>query len=206
MNTGLDKGDGTLNKHLISCRHALWAVLWLIAVQLVNWQDACADTIIELGIHGGGDELINEPYTNGAQDSIKAGGMFSFAFGRLYQVNPSWETQLTFGVKSDAKYDQDIKVSWVRYPLNYLIFYRMSDVRVGLGATYHFSPKLKGSGLADNIGEKYKGAMGALLEIDFIHSYKFLLGMRLTLIDYQSKHDGHVVDGNSIGFLIIAQL
>lgn len=165
-----------------------------------------ADTIIEMGVHFGGDELIYEFYENGDKDTMKAGELFSFSFGRLYQLSPSWETQLTFGLKSDAEFEQDVKVSWVRYPLNSLIFYRMADTRVGVGATYHFSPTLEGSGYAGNIGEKYHNALGGLMEFDFIKTKKFLWGIRLTFIEYESKKDGHVVDGSSLGFLIIAQL
>ena len=187
-------------------RNISWIYLLAILINLFVIQLARADTIVELGIHFGGDEVIYQQYENGDKDTIKAGELFSFDFGRLYQLSTTWETQLTFGIKSDAKYDQDIEVSWVRYPLNGLMFYRMSNVRVGMGATYHFSPQLKGSGHARNVGEKYNDAVGGLLELDFIHSEKFLYGIRITVIEYESKKDGHVVDGNSIGFLIIAQL
>lgn len=187
-------------------KHAILVVLTVVSGILLTPQRAVADSIIELGIHFGGGEIINAQYENGDKDTMKAGELFSFDFGRLYQLSSSWETQLTFGIKSDAIYEQDVEVSWVRYPLNGLVFYRMTGVRVGLGASYHFSPQLKGSGQAANIGEKYNDALGGLLEIDFIRSKKFLWGIRFTLIEYESKKDGHVVDGSSIGFLIIAQL
>ena len=137
---------------------------------------------------------------------MKAGEQFSFDFGRLWQLSSSWETQLTFGVKSDAIYDNDLKVIWVRYPLNSMMFYRMQKARVGFGLTVHIAPELKGSGLAGNIGEKYDNALGGLLELDFIQNEKFLWGIRLTFIEYQSQKDSHVVDGSSVGLLIIAQL
>lgn len=187
-------------------KHAILVGLIMVSGNLLIPHRVVADSIIELGIHFGGDELINAQYENGDKDTMKAGELFSFDFGRLYQLSPSWETQLTFGIKSDAIYDQDVEVSWIRYPLNGLMFYRMSAVRVGLGASYHFSPQLKGSGHARNIGEKYNDALGALFEVDFVYSEKFLWGIRLTAIEYESKKDGHVVDGSSIGFLIIAQL
>lgn len=187
-------------------KHAILVGLIVVFTNLLVAQPAVADSIIELGIHFGGGELINTPYNNGDKDSMKAGELFSFDFGRLYQHSPSWETQLTFGIKSDAKYDQDVEVRWVRYPLNGLLFYRMAKARVGLGASYHFSPQLQGSGHASNIGEKYNDALGALFEVDFVYSKKFLWGIRLTVIEYESKKDGHVVKGSSIGFLIIAQL
>lgn len=186
--------------------HAILVGLITISGNMLIPQRVVADSIIELGIHFGGDELIYEQYGNGDKDTMKAGELFSFDFGRLYQLSPSWETQLTFGIKSDAIFDQEVEVSWVRYPLNGLLFYRMAKARVGLGATYHFSPQLQGSGDASNIGEKYHDALGGLLEIDFVRSKKFLWGIRFTFIEYESKKDGHVVDGSSIGFLIIAQL
>ena len=178
----------------------------LPAILLLAVQPVQADSIIELGIHFGGDELVYEHYENGKKDSIKAGEMWSFDFGRLYQFSPSWEVQLTFGVKSDAKYDYNTEVTWVRYPLNGQFFYRMNSIRFGLGVTRHFQPKLEGSGYAANVNESYEDATGGLIELDVIYSEKFLWGVRITSIEYRSKKDGHVVDGSSIGFLIIAQL
>ncbi len=175
------------------------------ALLLLN-QNVKADSIIELGVHFGGEEIVYGSYENGQKDSMKAGELFSFDVGRLYHLSSPWETQWTFGIKSDAKYDNDYEVSWVRYPLNGLLFYRMDSSRIGLGATIHFSPELQGTGVASNIKEEYNNALGALLEMDFIYSEKFLWGIRLTLIEYESKKDGHVADGSSIGFLIIAQL
>lgn len=187
-------------------KHAILVGLIISTGILFTPQRVVADSIIELGVHFGGDELIYEQYENGDKDTMKAGELFSFDFGRLYHLSPSWEMQLTFGIKSDGIFDRDVEVSWVRYPLNGFMFYRMTGVRVGLGATYHFSPQLKGSGHARNVGEKYNDAIGGLFEVDFVYSEKFLWGIRITTIEYESKKDGHVVDGSSIGFLIIAQL
>jgi hypothetical protein len=60
--------------------------------------------------------------------------------------------------------------------------------------------------VASNITEEFEDAPGALLELDIVHSEKFLWGVRLTFIEYESKKTGRVVNGSSIGFLIIAQL
>lgn len=190
-----------MSKHLFRSPYVFALIVYLFMVS-----GARADSIIELGIHFGGDELIYHQYENGDKDTMKAGQRFSFDVGRLYHLTPQWETQLTFGVKSDAKYDSNTEISWVRYPLNGLLFHRMSAMRVGIGATYHFSPKLKGSGYAATNQESYEDALGALLELDVIQSRKFLWGVRITLIEYKSKKDGHIVDGSSLGFLIIAQL
>ncbi len=187
-------------------KHLILTCLITIVGSCIYSANTLADSIIELGVHIGGDELIHGTFDNGKTDSIKAGGLFSFDFGRLYQFAPTWETQVTFGVKSDARYDNETKISWVRYPLNALLFYRMEDMRFGMGATYHLFPKLKGYGLAGNIVEKYNHALGGLMEVDFIRSKTFLWGIRLTLIQYESQVDQHKVDGNSIGLLIIAQL
>ena len=178
----------------------------LILFSIAYSQVAYSDMIIEAGFHLGGDELIQESYTNGETGSLKAGNMFSFDFGPLKQFSESFEAQLTLGIKSDVIYSGDVEVSWIRYPLNALFFYRAEKYRLGLGATYHLSPKVKGQDFASNVSQAYKNALGALLEIDFDIKPGFMWGLRYTRIDYETEEGDRVVDGNSLGILIIAQL
>jgi len=178
----------------------------LLVLSLAYSQAAWSDMIIEAGFHLGGDELIQEPYSNGETGSIKAGNMFSFDFGPLKQFSEQFEGQLSLGIKSDVIYSGDVEVSWIRYPLNTLLFYRAEKYRLGLGVTYHFSPKLKGGDFASNISQSYKNAFGTLLEIDFNLKSGFMWGLRYTRIEYETTQGDRVVDGNSLGILIIAQL
>ena len=178
----------------------------LLLIALAYSQVACSDMIIEAGFHLGGDELLQEPYSNGEKGSLKAGNMFSFDLGPLKQFSEQFEAQFTFGIKSDVIYSGEIEVSWIRYPFNAIFFYRGEEYRLGLGATYHYSPKVKGQDFASNVSQTYKNAFGALLEVDFDIKPGFMWGLRYTLIDYETEQGDRVVDGNSLGILIIAQL
>lgn len=166
-----------------------------------------ADTIIEAGIHFGGDEMLTTPYTDGRQGSMAAGEMLSFAFGPLFNMSESWKFQTTIGVKTDAEYATDVEVSWVRYPLNAILFYETKKTRFGIGATYHMSPSVKGSGVAENIQQEYDDALGYIVEFNYRRHAGFLWGIRLTFIDYERKDiSSEAIDGTSIGLLIIAHM
>ena len=165
-----------------------------------------SETLLEVGIHLGGDELITHNYTNGAKDSLKAGEIFSLSIGGTKSFTPKIEGQLSFGVKSDFVHSTEKEVDWVRYPLNSILFYRADKYRIGLGLTVHFSPKLKGTGVASNISESFKDAIGGIVEVDRRLSKIYLWGLRYTNITYESNQGGRKVSGNSLGILLIAIL
>jgi len=178
----------------------------LLIVILTYSRASFADTIVEVGFHLGGDELIQEPYTNGETGSLKAGNMFSFYLGGLKQYTEQFEGQFSLGIKSDVIYSGDVEVSWVRYPLNAMLFYRAEKFRVGLGVTNHFSPKVKGNDFASNVTQSYKDALGAEFEVDFNLKPGFLWGIRFTKIEYETTAGDRIVNGDSVGVLLIAQL
>jgi hypothetical protein len=178
----------------------------LLIALLAYGQTAVSGTVFEAGAHFGGDELITEAYSNGERGSIKAGGVFSLALGGTKDFTKNIQGQFSIGIKSDDVYPGETKVTWVRYPLNVMIFYRRTAYRLGLGLTTHFSPKLKGSDVASNISESYKDAIGGILEVDFNIDKSFLWGLRYTNINYESGLRDRTVNGNSVGILIIALL
>jgi len=176
----------------------------LCIVFLIYGPATLAETLLEAGVHSGGDELIIDNYSNGAKDSSNAGDLFSFAIGGTKSFTKNIEGQLSIGVKSNIINTTEPEVTWVRYPLNAIVFYRSETYRIGLGITTHFSPKLKGNGVASNISEGYKDAIGGLFEVDFTINKHFLWGIRYTSINYESNLRNRNVKGNSLGLLIIA--
>ena len=165
-----------------------------------------AETLLEAGIHHGGDELIIENYNNGGKDSSTAGDLFSLGIGGLKSYTKNIDGQFTIGIKSDIITSGELEVTWVRYPLNAMFFYRADTYRVGLGLTAHFAPKLKGTGAAENITENYKDALGGLFEIDFNINKTMLWGIRYTSIKYESDRRDRSIRGDSLGLLIIARI
>lgn len=179
---------------------------FLLIVTILCSQTAVAEVIVELGVNFGGTELITEPDTNGNRDTFRAGERLSFAIGGTKHYTPEIEGQFSLGVKSDVVESMDKEVSWVRYPVNGLLFYRAEKFRLGLGLTYHFSPNISGSGTAGNISQRYEDALGTLLELDFNLTQGFMWGLRYTYIEYEPADGGAAVDGESIGVLLIVQL
>lgn len=179
---------------------------WLILACCLLVGQVYGDTMIEAGIFSGGDELIESPYNDGQTGSVKAGGMYSFAFGPMFKVISRWQLQTTIGLKTSADYGDEVDVYFVRYPFNAVLFYAGDSYRIGLGSTYHFSPKLKGSGTAENISQSFENASGTVVEINFRSTSRFLWGFRFTQIEYKNRQGSTVYNGDSIGLLIIAQM
>lgn len=170
-------------------------------------ETALGDTIIEAGVAYGGDEMIDTVYDDGQTGTIKAGAMFSFAFGPLFHLSERWSLQTTFGLKTAADYAKnEVSANFVRYPLNAIFFYSGESYRIGIGASYHLSPELKGSGPAAMINQKYDDATGGLFEINFRRTSRFLWGFRFTAIEYQAPQSTQRINGDSVTLLIVAQM
>lgn len=181
------------------------AVLVLI-ISLGFISCASARILIELGVHTGGDDTTLVDDSDVVIESTKAGGLYSLALGGTIDFTDNIEAQLSFGIKSDGKSSSDSNASWVRYPLNSMLFYRSENFRLGLGVTAHLSPKHKVSGAINNASNTYKDAIGSLVEIDYKINEVVFLGMRYTNIEYVRKDDGRRIDGSSIGLLLLLLL
>lgn len=164
---------------------------------------AYARTLVEIGVHTGGDEITLVDDSNAVIESTKAGNLYSFALGGTIAHTDNIESQFSIGIKSDANYSSDDEASWVRFPLNAMLFYRNEKFRLGLGATAHFSPKFKVSGTTKNASTTYEDAIGLLFEIDYQFAQQYHVGLRYTDINYVREGDGQSFDGSSIGLLII---
>ncbi|MDH5181559.1 MAG: hypothetical protein OEY07_18000 [Gammaproteobacteria bacterium] len=190
-------------------RYRIW--LWLPAIWFgLLIKTAHADMMIEAGVHFGGDEVIESPYSDGQTGSIKAGENYTFAFGPMFKLIGNWQLQTTIGMKTGADYALDgldeVEVSLVRFPLNALLFYEIGSFRFGYGTTWHVAPKLKGSGVASNVSQEFDDAVGEVVEIDFRQTERFLWAIRYTRIEYENSLNGQRYDGTSIGILIVAQM
>ena len=123
--------------------------------------------------------------------------------GSTIDLTDNLETQLSVGIKSDANFGKDYEASWVRYPLNAILFYRQENFRFGIGATAHLFPKYEVSSATVNASNTYEDAIGAILEFDYRINELAHLGLRYTDIDYVRESDGMSFDGSSVGLLII---
>jgi hypothetical protein len=78
-------------------------------------------------------------------------------------------------------------VTWTRFPLEALAFYRFEKVRLGGGLAYHINPRLKGSGVVGGLDVKFKDALGVVLQADWRITQAIAAGLRYTFLEYDAK-------------------
>ena len=156
------------------------------------------------GADFGGETIATATFTNGSQKSIKANeGAYVGGGASILLDSKDIEIEATLSYKYTSITASNGDVTWTRFPLEVLAFYRMPKFRLGGGLTYHLSPKLKASGAAGNFSVTVDDAAGAVLQADYFVTPKLTLGGRYTILEYKAngipaKSDGV---GVTIGFI-----
>jgi len=149
------------------------------------------------GYDTGGDKIVTVTFTNGETDSLRANEGF-YVGGGISVLNDSKDIELqgTLSIKYSNISANNGDVSFTRYPLDLLAFYRMQNFRVGGGLTYVISPKVSGSGVAGNINATFDNAAGVVVQGDYLLG-RVAIGLRYTGLDY--KVAGTTVKSNGVG-------
>jgi hypothetical protein len=149
------------------------------------------------GYDTGGDKIVTVTFTNGETDSLRANEGF-YVGGGISVLNDSKdiEFQGTLSIKYSSISANNGDVSFTRYPLDLLAFYRTQNFRVGGGLTYVISPKVSGSGAAGNINATLDNAAGVVVQGDYLLG-RVAIGLRYTGLDY--KVAGTTVKSNGVG-------
>jgi hypothetical protein len=175
-------------------------VLVLMVVAAVPLVSQAADVrpVIKAGFDFGGDKLVTATFTSGSTDSIKANELFYFGAGiSILADSKDIETELTIGYKFDSINANNGDIKFTRYPLEALVFYRFPKYRLGGGLTYHFSPKVSGSGVASSINGNFDDSLGFVLQADYLITQKVSVGGRYTSLKY--KVGGASFDSSGVG-------
>lgn len=189
------------------CNTARSLALGILLTTGLHIAPAYADfkPLVTFGYDFGGEKLVHVEYTDGDTADIKTNQGFRFGAGTVY-VNEAgnFETELSVSYKVDRANGSNGHVAMSRFPVDWLAFYRAKQVRIGAGLTYHLSPKLTGSGVAENIEAKFKNALGLIVQADFIGTKKSqqsgpFLGFRYTFLTYKEKETNTPIDADGPG-------
>lgn len=157
--------------------------------------------VARIGFDFGGDNLITVPFTDGTSDSIRANEGFSIGGGALFRSDLlHMEAEVTLSYKFTSVNARNGDVTWTRFPIDALVFYRLPQFRLGGGLTYHLSPSLDGSGAASNINATFDDALGFVLQADYLWTPRYTLGARYTSVTY--KTGGVSFSGKGLGTTI----
>lgn len=153
--------------------------------------------VLVAGYDTGGDDIKDVAFTSGQSDSIEANEGF-YLGGGVSVLNGAGNVEFLGSLSSKYQriHASNGDITWTRFPLDALVFYRMRSLRLGGGVSYVLHPRLKGSGDASSINTAFPNALGAVLQGDYLLG-RVSLGVRYTVLDYKSA--GGTVKSNGLG-------
>jgi len=173
--------------------------LIFILLSAVLISPAQADLYLELGLEGGGDDLIG---TN-TGETISAGGGIKFAAGIQNPVNDDGTAsiRLSLGYLFDSidAINGNADLDTLTFDALYMI--HSGPHSLGVGGTMHMSPKY-----SDNVAGfrplriEFDDAVGALLQYGYHPIPGMEIGVRISNIDYENSAGS--IDASSFGLFI----
>lgn len=151
--------------------------------QSVEW-------IAGAGLELGGEELGQVTYSDGSTAPVNANNGIMLNFGGIFANgdDSAFSTQISLGYKSGGPRIWSSDVNWSAMPLDIIEHYRIDNLRLGLGITYHFNPQLKVNLPSSSFVNKYNNSIGILAQISWApvrENYSF--DLRYTSIKFQQS-------------------
>jgi len=172
----------------IRLSNSLLALAFAFALAAPSAAVADVQGIFKAGYDVGGDEVVSVPMTDGSTSTIKANEGFYLGGGIAFlNSDRDWEFDLTVAYKFKMIDATNGDVTFSRWPVEALVFYRFDYFRVGGGVTYHMSPKLEGTGVVSGLDIKLKDALGGVLQAYWRITEDVTLGVRYTFLEYEAK-------------------
>jgi hypothetical protein len=165
-------------------------------------QPSTTHLVLTLGVGTGGDKLAEVEYDHGDDGEVRGGGLLLAGVGVNHQFDNNWEVQATLNYLYDGADADNGDVSFTRWPIDLLAFYRAGNHRFGGGLTYHMNPEFEidVDYVADGTVD-FDDALGFVLEYDYFFTENLSLGVRGTVIDYEASDVDEEISGNSIGLV-----
>jgi hypothetical protein len=159
--------------------------------------------LVGAGVTGGGDKVATVVFTDGTSDSVRAGGLLLLYGGGEIRLGDKVALQATVGYHTAVtRAASNGSVSFDRLPIDVLAMFSITDsVRVGAGVQFATNPKLKSSGAASGIEQKYDSATGAIVEGEYLFTPHLGLKGRVVSEKYKASGTGVKVDGSYLGVL-----
>lgn len=160
-----------------------------------------AKFLIEGGLEYGGDEILQVFFTNGEDQTMRAGqGGYIAAGGELqFSSVKQLMVRASIGIKYNTTAADNANIRLTRFPVHLTPFLKINDnFRLGIGITTHFKPILKGDGFIPDVS--YTSKVGPRFEF----GYKWI-ALTYTAISYENEA-GDLFSARSIGASITLTL
>lgn len=127
-----------------------------------------AKFLIEGGVEFGGDEILKVFFTNGGDQSVRAGqGGFLAAGGQLeFMKVKNLLVRASIGIKYNTTAAENANIRLTRVPINLIPYWKIkNDFRVGIGVTTHQNVRFRGDGFVSDID--FTSSMGPRIELGY---------------------------------------
>jgi hypothetical protein len=160
--------------------------------------------LASIGAEMGGDKVLQFTYDDGSTPDVPAGSGLLLSGGVVIDAartpRYSVEAQLTAGLKFRTippATNQD--ATWLRFPLEGLVFLKLPEFRLGGGVTTHLANTLKASGAVLNDEVTFKPGAGFILQAGYLRK-DFGFDVRYTALDYEVDRGGSgTLNASSLG-------
>jgi hypothetical protein len=151
--------------------------------------------LIEGSLHYGGDELATITFTNGDDQSMRAGQGGALAVGFEFRNKKDQHLRIrsTIGIKYNTTAADNANIRFTRFPLTVMSMYQLdSGFRVGGGVSYHLAAQFKGDDVLPDF--TLNSGLGRRIEI----GYKWV-ALVADFMNYTLDGSFENIDGFSIG-------
>ncbi len=141
--------------------------------------------LVEGGVEYGGDEILKVFFTNGGDQTMKAGQGGYFGVGGQFEFTQVKNLMIRtlIGIKYNTTAADNANIRLTRFPLIVIPYWKIkNDFRVGIGIASHQQAKLKGDGFIPDVD--FKSTIGPRIEF----GYKWV-ALTYTAINYKSEDD-----------------
>ena len=184
-------------------RHARRLAMVMLCAGLCHTDSTTASEIkgiLKTGYDFGGDTLFTALFVNGQTGTVKTNEGFYFGGGiAIINHAETIATEITLSWKFQDLNANNGDVRWERFPLETLVFYRASKIRIGAGLTYHINPQLEGDGVLQGLNIAFRNALGAIVQTDYFVTPSVSVGVRFTWLEYEQETTGAKFDSSGGG-------
>lgn len=172
------------------------------AQKVVTKKTHVLEWVIGLGYDFGGEELGKLYFADGSSAAVKANNGVAINAGAiLANGNSPFSTQVTLGYKYGGQRGANGDVTWSAIPLDVIEYYRLNDLRMGLGLSYQVRPQLSVN-LPSGYTDKYDNAFGLIVQFGWAPvGAHYSFDLRYTSVKYQLSDvpGAPMVDGSGAG-------
>ena len=144
-----------------------------------------------IGWELGGDTLGYLNFADGSSVPVKANEGLMLYAGVIFPTGSynDFSTQISVGYKYGGVRGSDGGATWTAIPLEAIEFYRINDLRMGLGISYHLNPQFSVSVPGTSYVDKYDNALGLVAQIGWSPVRDpYGIDLRYTSIKFQGNN------------------